>query len=445
MEEVLQLEAEGRIGSTLRGKWRLDGLLGVGGMAAVYAATHRNGMRGAVKLLHLNQAKDPVIRERFLREGYIANKVDHPGAVRVLDDDETEDGRVFLVMELLEGLTLKALAQRAGGALTPDEVMLQADRLLVVLAAAHDKGIVHRDIKPENVFITNEGVLKILDYGIAGLRGREATTTTTTTKGGLPMGTLAYMSPEQARGRWELVDARSDLWSVGATMWRLLAGRDVHESGTPSEVLAATINQPPAPLAEAAPDIPQPLAAVVDRALKLAKEERWQDARAMREALERARASIGAPAAPRLGNEGAAPEAVGSGKPPRLPTPIPVTADRSAAPGEDELVVLPRRRGVLLFAALALLAVGLGLFAFMKGPARATAATPSTEGTQPPGVPSSPAAVEVAPPPPALASDAPSAAPVVTAQTRHAPAGKASTPHASPTATASADPFDRRH
>src|SRR6185295_5196647 len=139
-----------------------------GGMACVYAATHRNGMRGAVKLLHPEFALDEGTRARFLREGYVANRVAHPGAVQVLDDDATEDGTVFLVMELLEGEALRTrAASRPGGKLEIIEVLNIADQLLDVLAAAHARGIVHRDIKPDNLFWTRDGRLKVLDFGIA--------------------------------------------------------------------------------------------------------------------------------------------------------------------------------------------------------------------------------------------------------------------------------------
>src|SRR5262249_27291287 len=136
----------------------LDALLGVGGMAAVYAGTHRNGKRGAVKVLHPELARSAEARARFLREGYVANTVGHPGAVSVIDDDTTEDGLVFMVMELLEGSTLDALAAASpGGTLPLDVVLKAADDLCDVLAAAHDKGIVHRDIKPENLFLARDG------------------------------------------------------------------------------------------------------------------------------------------------------------------------------------------------------------------------------------------------------------------------------------------------
>src|SRR5262245_14220551 len=125
--DPLSRQAHARVGQVLRGKWMLDRLLGVGGMASVYAGTHRNGKRGAVKVLHRELSMDPDMCARFLREGYVANKVDHPGAVSVLDDDTTEDGSVFLVMELLEGQTAEArAAARPGHVLAPTEVMFIA-------------------------------------------------------------------------------------------------------------------------------------------------------------------------------------------------------------------------------------------------------------------------------------------------------------------------------
>jgi serine/threonine-protein kinase len=148
-----------RVGQTLKGKWRLDVLLGVGGMAAVYAATRRNGSRVAVKILHTELSVNQQVRERFLREGYAANSVGHHGVARVSDDDVAEDGAVFLVMELLDGETVEARRQRSGGRLTEDEVLSIADQLLDVLVAAHAKEIVHRDIKERFSGFTRSGQL----------------------------------------------------------------------------------------------------------------------------------------------------------------------------------------------------------------------------------------------------------------------------------------------
>src|SRR5689334_18131878 len=147
VDDAVTRRAQARIGTLLRSKWRIDRVLGIGGMAAVYEGTHRNGKRGAIKMLHLELSVDPEARARFLREGYVANNVGHPGAVSVLDDDVADDGSVFVVMELLEGKTIEALAeQRPTGRLGISEAFRLIEQLLDTLAAAHDKGIVHRDL-----------------------------------------------------------------------------------------------------------------------------------------------------------------------------------------------------------------------------------------------------------------------------------------------------------
>src|SRR5580704_10125754 len=211
-------EARARLGSVLKEKYRLERVLGTGGMAVVYAATHRNGKEFAVKLLHRELSLHPEVRGRFLREGYVANKVKHPGAVAVLDDDVAEDGTAFLVMELLNGSTVEDLWEHEGQRLPLQLVLSVGYQVLAVLAAAHEKGIVHRDVKPANLFLTTEGELKVLDFGIARLRDVAGSQTTQT---GMTMGTPAFMSPEQAAGSTSAVDALSDVWAVGATLFTL--------------------------------------------------------------------------------------------------------------------------------------------------------------------------------------------------------------------------------
>ena len=296
--------AQSRVGTRIKGKWRVDKLLGVGGMGAVYAATHRNGSRVALKILHPQLSMLGDIRARFAREGYVANAVNHPGVVRVLDDDETEDGAAFLVMELLEGETADARARRFGGKIPVEDAITLADGLLDVLSAAHSSGIVHRDIKPENVFLTREGVVKVLDFGIARLRavtlgdeqdpesgGLDATDQPMPhlrTRTGVTIGTPAFMPPEQALGRTDEVDALSDLWAVGATLFALLSGRIVHDAKTHMEVVIAAATAQAKSLGAVAPDAPKTLIEVVDKALAFRKEDRWTSARAMREAVRQA-------------------------------------------------------------------------------------------------------------------------------------------------------------
>jgi serine/threonine-protein kinase len=296
--------ARARVGSLLADRWHVDELLGVGGMAAVYSATHRNGRRVALKVLHPALAQVEEIRERFLDEAYAANSVGHPGTVAVLDDGKCPDGSHFLVMDLLEGETLEARLGRSVRGLPAREVLALTAPLLEVLSAAHDRGIVHRDIKPENVFLTSSGEVKLLDFGIA----RRDDSPRQRTQAGLTLGTPSFMAPEQARGRWDELDARTDLWSVGATMFALLTGRNVHEAETQNEALLAAMSQRAPSVASVAPHVPRTTADIVDRALAFAKEDRFDSAEAMLVAVVSAQLELAElegrpPPVPRAGDE----------------------------------------------------------------------------------------------------------------------------------------------
>ena len=269
-----------RVGKTLSGKWKLDRLIGVGGMASVYAATHRNGQLAAIKVLHPQFARHAEARTRFLREAYIANKAG-PGAVEVKDDDVDDDGAPYLIMELLRGQPVDRRADEAGGRLDVADVLWVASQTLATLEIAHDNGIVHRDLKPENLFWTNDGRIKVLDFGIARLRDA---TIEETTRSGMVLGTPNFMSPEQALGAEE-IDARTDIWAVGAIMYRLLTGRDVHPPGANVLVAAATQHAPSVALL--APSLPDPVVDIVDRALKFERDERFATAHQMRDEVDR--------------------------------------------------------------------------------------------------------------------------------------------------------------
>jgi len=288
--------AEARVGQVLKAKWRLDSVLGIGGMATVYAATHRNRSRVAIKMLHPEVAVSQDVTTRFLREGYVGNAVAHPGTVRVLDDDQTEDGAPFLVMELLEGESFGARLDR-DGPFPPHEVARLGYQLLDVLAAAHAAHIVHRDLKPDNVFLTHEGRVKVLDFGIARLRAAAHESSAATQAGSL-LGTPAFMAPEQALGRWKEVDERTDIWAIGATLFTLLTGHFVHEAEAVQEqlVLAATSRAPA--VATYAPQTPPWLAAIVDKALSFAREARYADARSMQAALRESGSGLEFPSYP---------------------------------------------------------------------------------------------------------------------------------------------------
>jgi serine/threonine-protein kinase len=327
--------AQARVGSTLRGKWRLEGLLGAGGMAVVYAAIHcNNGRRAAVKMLRPELAASAQASRRFLREGYAANRVAHPGAVAVLDDDTTEDGIPFLVMELLAGETLASRWERCGRRLREGEVLAIIEQVLDVLAAAHEKGIVHRDIKPDNIFLCKDGGARVLDFGIA--RIAEPAGGANITRSNATLGTPAFMSPEQARGHWDEVDARSDLWSIGATLFTLLTGAHVHEGRTANEVLILAATQPARRVATLCPDLSKSAAAIIDRALQFDPAARWPTARAMQEAARQAAALL----------QSSGPEARDPG-PMRVADPASVTLPEDAEPPAGQRKSSPSKTSTL--------------------------------------------------------------------------------------------------
>ncbi len=271
-----------RIGTVLKDKWRIDARLGRGGVATVYAATHRNGNRVAIKVLNREVARNADIRGRFLREGYAANAVAHPGVVRVLDDDTTPEGQPFLVMDLLTGELVDERRLRKGGRLPLIEVLRIGDQVLDVLAAAHEKGIIHRDIKPENIFLCATGEVRVLDFGIARMRQAAAGEMTAT---GMLLGTPEFMSPEQANGVQDAIDLLTDIWAAGATLFTLLSGHAVHEAATTTAQILAVVSQPARSLASVVNDVPAAVIAVIDRALAFDKRARWPSARAMQRAL----------------------------------------------------------------------------------------------------------------------------------------------------------------
>jgi eukaryotic-like serine/threonine-protein kinase len=280
--------AQSRVGTMLAGKYRIDALLGVGGMAAVYAATHRNQAEFAIKILHAELSLNADIRTRFLREGYTANSVKHPGAVRVVDDAVNEDGAAFLVMELLRGTTVEELAEARGGRLPVNVVAAIVDQLLDVLSAAHAKAIVHRDIKPANLLLTSDGLVKVLDFGIARAREVADAGPGAATRTGILLGTPAFMSPEQAIAKSRDIDAQTDVWAAAATFFTLVSGRYVHAGETAPEMLVRAATTVATPLASVAPEVPPAISQVVDRGLAFHKAARWSTAAAMRTALSEA-------------------------------------------------------------------------------------------------------------------------------------------------------------
>ncbi len=274
--------ARDRLGRTLGGKYSLKAVLGAGGTAVVYRAETSEGQGVAIKVLHDHLSRSDEVCRRFVREGQLGNVLDHPGTVRVLDHGSTEEGCPYLVLELLEGESLEDRRVRSGGRLGLWETLEYCDQLLAVLEIAHAKNIVHRDIKPSNLFLTKQGRLKVLDFGIARLVDD---TSATSTKTGQMVGTPAFMPPEQALSRPRDVDARTDIWSVGATLFTLLSGEHVHIAESSSEHLVKAATLHARSLAKALPGVPANVEGLVARCLAFDKNERWPSATAMRASL----------------------------------------------------------------------------------------------------------------------------------------------------------------
>jgi serine/threonine-protein kinase len=430
-------------------------------MATVFEAVHRNKKRAAIKMLHPEFSFNENIRERFLREGYVANSIDHPGVVRVDDDDIADDGVAYLVMERLRGESVDDRLERLDGTLPLDEVLTITDQLLDVLKAAHAAGVVHRDLKPENLFLTTAGQLKVLDFGIARLR--EVSSRGGTSMGSF-MGTPSFMSPEQARGRWDEVDERSDIWAVGATMYALLTGHPVHDADTVNEqlVMAATVEAPSLRIAR--PDLPGEVISLVDRALVRDPTERWQSADAMQGHLRASFPNVAGARAPEgLARPSGAPVLVSS--PPEHtsgPNDPTMVSSRGTSLALATSVPLQRRGGRWLVVGAIALGICTALVLFFRpaskdsvesgtqfaGEPRATMTTNHERSVPPPPAPTP--TVTIAPTGSSQSTTAAASASAAVAPARP-PQHRATRPKSkdnaapasAPTHSTSTDPFDR--
>jgi len=267
-------------GTTL-GRYRIDRVLGAGGMGAVYAGVQEPlGRPVAIKVLHGEFSTDPLVVARFKREAEVAASLSHPNIASVTDFG-IEAGRAFLVMDLLDG---ESLAERIASAGQLDEttVVRFALQILTALSVAHGREVVHRDLKPENIFVQDAGgveLVKLLDFGIARVMEVDASMTRT----GTILGTPAYMSPEQARGK--SVDVRSDLFSLGAVLHEALTGQRVFAGENYHELMFAVAEHDPPPLSSLDPSFSPALSAIVERALAKDPNARFATASEMKDAL----------------------------------------------------------------------------------------------------------------------------------------------------------------
>ncbi|MFT3843101.1 MAG: protein kinase [Myxococcaceae bacterium] len=271
-------------GTVVGGKYRIEGVLGTGGMGSVYQATNASiGRRVAIKLLDAKLAKQTDFLHRFQMEAKASAMIGHPNIVDVLDMGEMDDGSPFIVMEYLEGVTLKSL-QKKLGSLSPGEVVAVVGPVLDALSAAHAAGVIHRDLKPANIFISLKPVpaVKILDFGISKFSTGSSAGITQT---GMSMGTPAYMAPEQVRGEKQ-IGPEADLYSMGAILYYLLSGHPPFEGESNLAVVARVLTDQHRSLSQERPDLPAKLTQLVDRLLTKAKEQRPKDASLVKRALE---------------------------------------------------------------------------------------------------------------------------------------------------------------
>ncbi|HEY8040797.1 MAG TPA: serine/threonine-protein kinase, partial [Polyangiaceae bacterium] len=277
-----------RPGELLAGKYTVERLLGMGGMGVVLAARHVDlDERVAIKMLlpHVQPQGEPVAR--FIREARAAIKIRNEHVVRVLDVGRLESGAPYIVMEYLEGSDLGQLVDR-GGPLAVEAAIDYVTQACEAIAAAHAIGIIHRDLKPANLFLARAGdgrpTVKVLDFGISKISESSPQSTPGLTNTATIMGTPSFMSPEQLRSTRD-VDARADIWSMGAIVHALLTGQPPYEGESNADVSAKIIRDAPTPLRQLRADVPEALEAIVLRCLDKEPSRRFGDIAELAQAL----------------------------------------------------------------------------------------------------------------------------------------------------------------
>jgi serine/threonine-protein kinase len=408
----------------LEGAYRIEGLVGEGGMGAVYEATHlRLGTRVAVKVMARELAADSEALARFHREALVTSGLGHPHIVKVLDFSTTPTGEPFLAMEFLEGEDLEHRLRRVGRLPIADVVHI-IKQVASALAATHAKAIVHRDLKPGNIFLLTAAgetdFVKVLDFGISKVRSASTKITRTSSV----MGTPHYMSPEQARGHVEDIDERTDQWALAVIAWECLAGQRPFVGENVPSILFQIVHEPPSALVPKVTGLPSEVEDVLMRALAKNKSDRFESVSDFALALERASAGVVSTAVGR-------PEILA--RTVRLPDAAPSRPSTfTQSTGElDDALAVPRTWPKWILATGAVLVLLLGAFLLLRpGPTpRPVVASPPPVAPAPP-VPVPPALPPQAEPPAAVAPneqepkpEPPAAAPEPKAKTSHSPDG----------------------
>ncbi|MGB8236196.1 MAG: serine/threonine-protein kinase, partial [Pseudolabrys sp.] len=294
--ELAITDSAGSLVGKLIGHYRIESLIGVGGMGEVYLARdERLGRKAALKFLPDSLTTDETQLSRFKNEARTASALNHPNILTVYEIGA--EGNVhFIATEFIEGVTLRVAL--ASGRMSAHGALEIAVQVASALAAAHDAGVVHRDIKPENIMLRPDGYVKVLDFGIAKLTERRRasddhrveTTALLQTRPGLVLGTAHYMSPEQVRG--QKVDARSDIWSLGVVLYEIVTGNPPFRGETPSDCIGAILTAEPVPLSSVSPDVPAKVESILQKALRKNTDERYQTIKEMLAELRSLKAKL---------------------------------------------------------------------------------------------------------------------------------------------------------
>ncbi len=332
-------ENESLIGKLLDNRYEIESVIGEGGMAVVYKAfCHRLNRFVAIKVLRDEFAEDEEFRRRFLAESHAIAMLSHPNIVAVYDVSSC-DGVEYIVMELIDGITLKQYLKKRG-AINWKEAVHFAKQIAKALSHAHQRGIVHRDIKPQNIMLLRDGTIKVADFGIAALEDERQDSNEA-------IGSIHYIAPEQARGNDP--DARSDIYSLGVVMYEMLAGVKPFTGDSINEIAAKHL-EPPVPISEYTPDVPEELERIVEKAMDPDIEERYQSADKLYDALEAfTRRQMRKPKQPRYEN----------------PAVVPVRSISELS--KDKYAERKKRSSRVAFATgtLGAMLVVIGLFAFL--------------------------------------------------------------------------------